>query len=337
MRQLMIIVFSLFAGCQSQPVVPVRLQGQAQGTTYSIVYYGAGAADWQAAIDSLFEGVNQSLSTYHATSTISRFNEGDSLVSTDTMFRSMLTRALDLCRLSGGSFDPTVMPLVRAWGFGPDNSLVPRVGNLDSIRALVGPDGLRLATLADDTFAVYKTRPGVQLDFNAIAQGYTVDLVADLLRRRGIDNYLVEIGGETRTRGRNPEGRPWTLGIEKPIDIVGISELATLVEVSDRALATSGNYRKYYEKDGVRYAHTIDPATGRPVQHTLLSVSVLAPDATLADAFATAFMVMGEDRALAFLAEHPDLGLEACFISGDPLGAHTFRSTPGMAARLREP
>lgn len=321
--------------CQSQPVEPIKLSGPAQGTTYHITYYGETAAPWQAAVDSLLDRVNQSLSTYHEGSLINQFNQADSLVTADPLFVEMVTRSREIARTSEGAFDPSVMPLVRAWGFGPDNALVPKVDNLDSLRQLVGMDKILERPGPEGTLVFTKARPGVQLDFNAIAQGYTVDLLARLLESRGVTGYLVELGGEVRTRGRNPQGKAWTLGVEKPIDIAGISELATLIELGDQGAATSGNYRKFYEQGGVRYSHTIDPATGAPVQHTLLSTTVLAADGTTADAYATAFMVMGLAKAQAFIAAHPELKLEAYFISSAAPGHYIFDATPGMQAQLR--
>ncbi|RMG67214.1 MAG: FAD:protein FMN transferase [Bacteroidetes bacterium] len=324
-----------FWACQSQPIVPIKLEGPAQGTSYHITYYGEGAADWQPDIDSLLERVNESLSTYHEGSLINQFNQADSLVTDDPLFIEMVDRSRAIARTSEGTFDPSVMPLVRAWGFGPDNALVPKVENLDSLRQFIGMEKILERPGPNGGRVFTKAQPGVQLDFNAIAQGYTVDLLSRYLEQRGIVNYLVELGGEVRTRGENPEGESWTLGVEKPIDIAGISELATLIELGDMAAATSGNYRKFYEQDGVRYSHTIDPATGRPVQHTLLSTTVLAADGTTADAYATAFMVMGLARAKAFITAHPELELEAYFISSAAPGNYVFDATPGMQRRLR--
>lgn len=326
----------LLLRCSSAPEQVFHLEGPAQGTSYHITYYGPGARDLQPEIDTVLEAVNAALSTYHEGSLILQFNAQDSLLTDNPLWHAMIERSRELARLTDGAFDPTVMPLVRAWGFGPDNALVPKVDNLDSLRQLVGMAGIQTRPAAFGQLYC-AARPGMQLDFNAIAQGYTVDLLAELLAQAGIDDYLVELGGEARAHGTNPNGQPWTLGIEKPIDIVGISELATLIELGDLAIATSGNYRKFYEQDGIRYSHTIDPATGKPVQHNLLSATVLAPDATTADALATAFMVMGQAKAEAFVADHPGLGIEAYFIQARAPGNYQFTATPGMQVRLREP
>jgi thiamine biosynthesis lipoprotein len=246
----------------------------------------------------------------------------------------MVDRSREIAALTGGAFDPTVMPLVRAWGFGPDNAYVPKVGKLDSLRRLVGMEQVLVEENGAGKRRYQKAQSGVQLDFNAIAQGYTVDLLCQLLDGQGVENYFVEVGGEVRTKGRNAAGDVWTVGVEKPIDIVGISELASLIAISDLAAATSGNYRKFYEKDGLRYSHTIDPATGKPVRHNLLSTTVLAADGATADAFATAFMVMGLEKARSFLQLHPELKLEAYFITSAAPGNYVFEATPGMQDRL---
>lgn len=320
-----------------EPVVQ-QLQGQAQGTTYAITYYGPAAPNYQHAVDSMLEEIDASLSTYRPGSTISRFNEGEVLESDDPHFFRMLEQSQAIYELTQGAFDPTVMPLVKAWGFGPDNRLQPQTDKLDSLRALVGFDKLRYAQPDEGGhYLLQKEVPGLQLDFNAIAQGYTVDVIADFLQAHSISHYLVELGGEVRAKGLNPQGKVWKLGIEKPDDlqIMGIQLFAARVALKDGALATSGNYRKFYLKDGIKYSHTIDPFTGRPVQHSLLSVTVMAPQAARADAFATAFMVMGVSRAKALIQAHPELQLEALFISGQSGGGLAAEATPGMLAAMK--
>jgi thiamine biosynthesis lipoprotein len=186
------------------------------------------------------------------------------------------------------------------------------------------------------TARITKSREGMQLDFNAIAQGYTVDLIGEFLEKQKIDHYMIELGGEVLTRGENPLGEPWTLGIEQPLDIPGIQRLAAKVELKDKALATSGSYKKFYVKDGVKYSHTIDPFLGRPVSHSLLSVTVVTDNCAKADAYATVFMVWGVEKAQAFISDHPELNLEAYFISASKGDGWEIEITDGMERILEE-
>lgn len=332
---LSLLFYSLLAGCQQQEAVLFELSGPAQGTSYHFSWWGETADSIsQSGIDSILNHVNESLSTYQNPSIINIFNEGDLIQTDDPYFIFMVSRSRELSEITDGNFDPTVMPVVKAWGFGPDNALIPKVDNLDSLLTFVGINQIQEQPQADGRITFSKSRREVQLDFNAIAQGYTVDLIAEYFENNGINNYLIELGGEALAKGENAKGRAWTLGIEKPVDLAGISELAALVNVSGVAIATSGNYRKFYEKDGVRYSHTIDPATGRPVTHSLLSVTVIAEDCATADAMATAFMVMGVEKAQTFIEKHPDMKLGAYFISSLAPGNYEMEVTEKMKSRL---
>lgn len=330
-----IVSFLLLTTCGQQAEQLYELSGPAQGTSYHFSWWGDSADRvTQAGIDSILTRVNESLSTYQNPSIINIFNSGDQIQTDDPYFIFMVRRSRELSQITDGSFDPTVMPLVKAWGFGPDNALVPQVDNLDSLLAFVGMDQIEEAENAGGRITFSKKTRAVQLDFNAIAQGYTVDLLAEYFDGKGIHNYLIELGGEALANGENAKGDVWTLGIEKPVDLVGISELAALVDISGVAIATSGNYRKFYEKDGVRYSHTIDPATGRPVTHSLLSVTVIAEDCATADAMATAFMVMGTEKAQTFIADHPEMKLAAYFISSLAPGNYEIEMSEEMEERL---
>lgn len=332
---LSLVFTSMLAGCQQQEAVLFERSGPAQGTSYHFSWWGDSAARiTQTGIDSILAHVNESLSTYQNPSIINIFNGGDLIQTDDPYFTFMVRRSRELSQLTDGSFDPTVMPLVKAWGFGPDNALVPKVDNLDSLLVLVGMDKIEEEEKPEGKITFSKKIRTVQLDFNAIAQGYTVDLLAEYFDKKGVNDYLIELGGEALSRGKNAKGEAWTLGIEKPVDLVGISELAALVDISGVAIATSGNYRKFYEKDGLRYSHTIDPATGRPVTHSLLSVTVIAEDCATADAMATAFMVMGTEKAQAFIADHPEMKLGAYFISSLAPGNYEMEVSEGMESRL---
>jgi thiamine biosynthesis lipoprotein len=328
------VSLSLLAACQSAPKAKTyQLQGKAQGTTYNITYYGQGLPNLQAEIDSIFAVIDASLSTYREQSTILDFNRAsDSLQVSDSHFLAVLQKARQVWQQTEGAFDPTVMPLVRAWGFGPEGPQPPPGDRLDSLLAQVGFAQLK----AGQDGWLGKAQPGLQLDLNAIAPGYTVDLIGEFLEGQGAEHYLVELGGEVRARGRNPQGEAWRVGIEKPQTDGSDRQLADVVGLDNACLATSGSYRKFYLRDGVKYSHTIDPQTGKPVTHNLLSVTVLAPEASLADAYATAFLVWGKEKAEAFIASQPELELEAYFIVGKEEGELETSYTAGMKELVGE-
>ncbi len=285
-------------------------EGPVFGTLYHIKYECAEPLDSQIVVE--LRRVDASLSVFNPASTVSRINTG-ATARADEMLREVLSRSLEVSRATGGAFDVTVMPLVNAWGFGFKKGEFPTDAAVDSLRAFVG---YRLVSLCGDSVA--KGDPRVMLDFGAIAKGYGVDRVARLLREHGVRNYMVEIGGEVVAKGRNPDGRPWQIGVSKPVEGGGDGIIEKVVELSDGAVATSGNYRNFYERDGRKYAHTIDPRTGRPVRHSLLSATVMARDCATADAYATAFMVMGLDSAAAVVKG--DKSLRAIFIYSDAQG-----------------
>ncbi|MCR5423572.1 MAG: FAD:protein FMN transferase [Bacteroidales bacterium] len=281
---------------------PVRLSGEAQGTTYSIIYYDRQQRNLQPQIDSLLTAFDLSASLWVDSSLLRRINNGD-CDQLDTTLDILLRHSIDMNRYTGGAFDCTVGKLVRCYGFGFDKRGDLDEHTLDSLRQYVGTDKISL----DSSSRRITKHPGVEIDFNAIAQGYSVDLIADLLERKGIHDYLVDVGGEVIARGHKPDGRLWTVGIERPAaNKYSAPEVETSIELQDLSVVTSGSYRKYYEKGGVKYSHTIDPTTGRPVQHSLLSVSVVDSYAWRADALATAFMVMGLEKSLRFIDDHPD-------------------------------
>ena len=294
------------------------------GTVYHIKY--AHDKDLEPEIREQLQRVDQSLSMFNERSVIARVNRGED-VAADSMFVHVFRLARKVSEQTGGAFDITVAPLVQAWGFGFEHadSITPAL--LDSLRAFVGHEKVRL-----EGRAVVKADPRVMLDCSAVAKGYGVDAVARLFDRLGIRNYMIEIGGEVVVRGHNPERKDWLIGVSRPVDdtlSAGASASPQVIlEVTDRALATSGNYRRFYYRNGRKYAHTIDPHTGQPVEHSLLSASVLAPDCATADAYATAFMVMGVERAKALLRSHPEL--EAYFIYERHDGKVVTWHTPGL-------
>lgn len=324
-----------------------HITGEAQGTTYSIKYLGSDSLRVEkAAIDSILRAIDQSLSTWVAHSTISRFNQADTIVIDDPHFIAIFERGKELSALTGGAFHPMVAPLVRAWGFGPEGGIVKDHLDVDSLMQLVTWD-VEVAPIApsQQTDSGGETPPGallfakakgVEIDVNSYAQGYAVDVLVDYLLARGVKDMMVELGGELAARGLNAEGAPWRIGIDKPVSVEAPRELQATVALVDAALATSGTYRKFYEKEGKKYSHTIDPATGHPVDHNLLSATVMAPNATDADALATAFLVVGVERTQAFLAAHPELRLEVFLIYDDGgTGLATYTS-PGWKERVEE-
>ncbi len=314
------------------------IRGETMGTYYNITYADSLERDLQPEIDELLRLLNLEVSTYIPQSTVSAFNRSEKGLPLDynpadtgggsypnTYFLDNLELAREIYTFSGGAFDPTVMPLINYWGFGyTPKRAVAQIDSLrvDSLMAFVGLDKVVL-----EEKVLTKAAPGVQLDFSAVAKGYGVDRVGLLLEEKGIVHYLVEIGGEVRARGRNARGEWWRLGISTPSETAGLADIQVAVPLRDRAMATSGNYRNFYEVDGVKYGHTINPFTGFPEKNLLLSASVTAPDCATADALATAFMVLGPEKALA-LAEQKQ-HTEAYFILSDGKGGMTTLQTSG--------
>ncbi len=274
----------------------VVVNGETMGTTYTIKYLDEKGRNFKSEIDAILINFSQCLSTYIPDSEISTFNnKTNAIYFKQPYFYPVLKRSREVFEASEGAFDPTVMPLVRFWGFGPDkNEKMSKKIEIDSLVRFVG-----FQFLSFDELGLKKLKKNVQIDFNAIAQGYGVDVIGDFLKSKNIQNMMVEIGGEVLCKGKNEEGKIWSIGIENPqFEEKGGSEVQAIVQMDNKALATSGNYRKFYVKDGKKYAHTIDPKTGYPVQHSLLSATVFAPDAMTADAYATAMMVIGKEKAI---------------------------------------
>ncbi len=305
-------VFAVWKYRQKESPDAVLVEGETMGTTYHITYFDDQKRDFKTAVDSLLQVFNQSLSTYLSHSEISTFNQAPALRYTLPYFYPVLQKAAEVYTNSGGAFDPTVMPLVDAWGFGPGEKLRPDSVQIDSILTFVGFDKVHF-----NPDSLWKDDPRVQLDFSAIAKGYGVDVVAGFVRSKGITDGMVEIGGEVVAWGKNnKQKRPWSVGILDPAsDYVNTKYLA-LVSLKDKAVATSGNYFNQYVEDGIRYTHTIDPATGYPIQQEILSASVFAGNCMTADAWATAFMVMGHKRAIETLQRHPELDALLVYSAG---------------------
>jgi FAD:protein FMN transferase len=316
------IIISLFlSSCGTQQREPrfVNIRGVVFGTYYSVSYYCDRGEDFSEAIDSIFNVVNQSMSYYIPNSTISLINRNESNQA-DEHFLAVLNRSLEIAEQTDGAFDPTISPLVNAWGFGFEDRQRMTPALIDSLKRIVGYQKVSVAGNR-----VIKAIPEIQFDFNAIAKGYASDIAGKLLETKGIETYMVEIGGDLIARGLKPDGTPWRIGLERPAkDMYAQQDWEYMVEMLNRAVATSGSTRKYYEEGGQRFSHTIDPFTGRPVEHNLLSVSVFADDCMTADAFATAFMVMGLERSKEFISKRDDI--QAFFIyseSGKEYGTYT--------------
>ncbi|MEM9676283.1 MAG: FAD:protein FMN transferase [Cyclobacteriaceae bacterium] len=297
----------------------ISVQGQTMGTTYNIKYKDEQQRNFKSGIDSLLEVFNQSVNHYLPDSEITRFNQQDTLYFELPYFYPVLERSQEIVQATGGAFDPTVAPLVNAWGFGPEENELPDDSAVDSLLQLVGFDKIEYTS-------DYVTRkaPNVTLNFSAIAKGYGVDAVGSFLRSQGVDNFMVEIGGEVLCRGVNDQGNLWRIGVDNPSQI---GQMSAAIALDNQAIATSGDYRNYYVRDGKKYAHTIDPKTGRQVTHSVLSVSVIAGDCMTADGFATAFMVVGLERAKEIVAQQA--GLEVYIIYDDNGTTKTFQ-TEGM-------
>lgn len=300
--------------------------GEALGTTYNIIYLTDGPLDLQQQFDSVFRAVNASMSTYIPESDISRINRGDSTVVIDTMFREVMAISGEVHKRTGGYFDPTVGVLVNAWGFGPGTSMVMDTASVDSLLEYVGFEKL---TIRPD-FTIRKQHPGIFLDFNAVAKGYTIDRLAAVLDRYGVEHYLVEVGGELIGKGMNLlKEKPWVVGIDDPQVEEG-RVLKVRVQLKDRALASSGNYRKFRidPASGRKYVHTIDPISGFTKNSNVLAASVLANSCAVADAYATAFMAMDLDESIKLLVEQKEL--EAYIIYLDEEGKTKEFMTTGF-------
>ena len=315
---LFLIIGSVIIIGQNKPTFRTH-QGKIFGTLYTVTYEHN--ADLQAEILAAMQAVDNSLSPFNKRSVITHINNNDSL-HVDALFAEVFLTAEEIYRASHGAFDPTVAPLVNAWGFGFKQGIDISRHTIDSLLALVGFDRITL-----HEGQVTKADERIMLDFSAIAKGYGSDRVAHVLDSCGVKNYMVEIGGEVVVRGHNKNGNPWGIGITKPIDdsLAARQDLQTVLRLTDCALATSGNYRNFYYKDGIKYAHTIDPRTGYPVQHSLLSATVIADNCMRADALATAFMVLGVDSAMAYCQRHPEV--EGYFIVAADSGRHAVYST----------
>lgn len=314
-RQLIMrfVILSLAAGsfisCGQKPATKSRLitnTGYAQGTTYQVKYISPEGTNFASEIEELFEAIDYSMSTYRNNSLIEKVNQGGEWVEVDSLFLAVLSRSLEIAEETAGDFDPTVGPLTKLWGFTYE-ALDKTVTSKD-ISPVLEKTGYTHVKV--DGNRVYLPE-GFEIDFNAIAPGYTADVIAAMLERNKVENYMAEIGGEIRSRGHNDKGNIWRIGVDKPETNLGNEQerFQFILELKDAGLATSGSYRRFWvdEETGVKYAHTINPHTGYPARNTLVSATIIAPEAIDADAYATVCMVKGLEECKAFLTNKPEL------------------------------
>jgi thiamine biosynthesis lipoprotein len=304
------------------------IEGFAQGTTFHITYEGQ--RNYSAEIDQILKDFDMSLSSYVDSSIISRINNNDPRVVPDSMFIAVFKKSKEVYETTNGMFDITVGPLVKTWGFLKDTTIRHDSAHIKELLQYVGMNKVKL-----ENNKIIKSNPSVILDVNAIAQGYSVDIVAQFLEKQKSANYLVEIGGEIRAKGINAKGKTWRVGIDKPEDSNQLAgeNLQAIVEISNKSLATSGNYRKFFIENGVKYAHTINPKTGYPAKNNLLSATIIASDCMTADAYATACMVGGIEKSKDLLKNIK--GLEGYLVYSDSIGNYKIFVTEGLKSMIK--
>lgn len=311
-----------------------QYSGYAQGTTFSITY-DSNSGDLQSDIDQIIIDMDKSMSLWDTSSKISRINSSLKEVEADAYFTKVFDLSAKINEETKGAFNPCLFPLVKYWGFAKDrfhpDSIEKKKITIDTLIKYV-QWGMVQKT-GTNTYQRKHHRSGI--DFNGIAQGYTVDVVAELFDRKGIANYMIEIGGEVKAKGTNQHSKTWKIGIDKPISDSTTRQLQAIVELDNLSIATSGGYRKFYEKDGRKYSHTIDPRTGMPVEHRLLSVSVITKGCAEADAYATAFMVMGAPKTVEFTKSHPEIMVY--MISDAFNGEYDVYMSPALEEKIKNP
>jgi FAD:protein FMN transferase len=321
----------LFISCK-ETVNYDNFAGFAQGTTYSIVFENDGELNQKSVkedVEKILHDFDLSLSLYIDSSIVSKVNRNEA-VTPDTFFIGAFKKSGEITEMTDGAFDITVGPLVKAWGFGPDARKYFTEAKRDSLLGLVGMDKVSI-----QNGKVIKTNPGINLDFNAIAQGYSVDVIAGYFESRGVNSFLVEIGGEVRVKG-DKHGVLWRIGIDRPSDdnVIPGNDLQAVISLKDRSLATSGNYRKFYVEDGIKYSHTIDPRTGYPAKNKLLSATIVADDCATADGIATACMVFGKEKAIEFIGFHPEF--DGFLVFSDDSGNYNTWFTENLKRYISE-
>lgn len=335
MKSLTFLIISLLiiiSSCAEKDPVIEGFNGIAQGTTYSIVYddnKNLEPGELKSEVETILNDFDMSLSIYEDSSILSRINRNEDAIP-DEYFLTAWSRSAELNKLTNGAFDITVGQFVKAWGFGPDEQRNFKQSQRDSLLDLTGMQKVKL-----ENGRIIKEKEGIILDFNAIAQGYSVDVVYDFLEEKGLENFLVEIGGEVRVKGTKG-GELWRIGIDRPTDnnMIPGNDLKAVIRISDQSLATSGNYRKFFVENGVKYSHTIDPRTGDPAKNNLLSATIIADDCATADGIATACMVMGLEEGKKFIESNPQF--QAYFIYSDDNGNFQTWISESMGERVTD-
>jgi FAD:protein FMN transferase len=328
----LIIIVSITFGCKEKKIEFGSITGLTQGSTYSIVYENPSKFKPEVIkknVDKILHDFDMSLSIYNDSSIISKMNRNEEVLA-DTFFIEVFNKSRTISLLTDGAFDITVGPLVKAWGFGPDEHKSFDVSKLDGLMKLIGFEKVTLKGRH-----LVKSDPNIFLDVNAIAQGYSADVICRYFESLGMKDCLVEIGGEVMAKG-DKGGSFWKIGIDRPEDnnMSPGSNIQAIIKIKNQAISTSGNYRKFYIENGIKYSHEIDPKTGYPARNTLLSVSILADDCATADGIATACMVMGKDKAVKFLNKHPEL--EAYLIYSDEKGNFKSWITENLRKNIEE-
>ncbi|MBA4322219.1 MAG: thiamine biosynthesis protein ApbE [Odoribacter sp.] len=329
----LLAAISFFAdSCTEKKPEFANIIGAAQGTTYSIVFENPAKfnpEEIKKTVEKIFHDFDMSLSLYVDSSIISRINRNEDVV-VDTFFTEVFSKSREISIMTNGAFDITVGPLVKAWGFGPDAHKNFDKSKLDSLMNLIGFEKVTI-----NNNRLIKSDPGICLDVNAIAQGLSADVLFRYFSGLGMKNFLIEIGGEVRVSG-DKGGEYWKIGIDKPEDdnMSPGNDLQAVIKIKDKALATSGNYRKFYVEDGVKYSHTIDPKTGYPARNTLLSATIISDDCASADGIATACMVMGKDKAIEFFRKNPEL--DAFLVYSDENGNFKTWITDNLKNNIAE-
>jgi thiamine biosynthesis lipoprotein len=334
-----VFLFACKTEPKQQPGNYIVVEGNTMGTYYRVTYADSAGRDFSADIDALLKQINLEISTYIDSSTISRFNKAEYMIdlgidleagtTTNRHFWTCWWKGLEMYQKSGGAFDPTIMPLVNYWGFGyTEKRAVTQADTavVDSLRRFVG---LNKVVLEKGPPAILrKSLPGVQLDFSALGQGYGVDAIAEFLEGREVQHFLVDIGGEQRAKGNSSRGDAWRIGISVPQEGADKQDIITSFPLENLSVNTSGNYRNYYDVEGVKYGHTISPFTGFPQKSNLLSATIFAKDCLTADVWATSCMVLGPEKAMQLVRQQPEM--EALFVLGTEDGGMKLEYTPGL-------
>ena len=320
---LMVFVFNSCGN--DKPAQYRKIAGFTQGTTFHITYEDKAGKNLSGSVDSIFKAFDLTFSEYIPNSIVSRINQNDSTAVFNDQFIEVYNKSVEINKETHGAFDLTVGPLVNAWGFGPEKKVKIDSSKIDSLLQYVGMEKIRL-----EGRKLIKDLPGIKIDVNSIAQGYCVDVVYRYFEALGIKNFMVEIGGEVRTKGKNPKGEFWRIGVDKPVDGNNMAgeTLQTIILLDNKSVTTSGNYRKFFEENGQKFSHIIDPHTGYPYKNNLLSVTVIANDALTADGYDTGLMVLGLEGARALLKRHPEL--DAYMIYSDENGQYKIEYTHGI-------